>query len=70
MTPGGDGHACRRPAPLIDTLWTAPGVLITPHVAASGPYLDERRTELFFENCVRFDEGRPLKNVVDKAHWF
>ena len=51
-------------------LWNTRGVLITPHVAASGPYLDERRTDLFSENCVRFDEGRPLENVVDKAHWF
>lgn len=59
-----------EPLPADHPLWTTPGVLITPHVAASGPYLDERRTELFFENCVRFNEGRPLKNVVDKAHWF
>ena len=51
-------------------LWTTPGVLITPHVASAGPYLDERRTKVFFDNCVRFNEGRPLRNVVDKARWF
>ena len=59
-----------EPLPADHPLWTAPGVLITPHVAAEGPYLDDRRTELFLDNCVRFNEGRPLRNIVDKAHWF
>jgi phosphoglycerate dehydrogenase-like enzyme len=60
-----------EPLPADHPLWTMPGVLITPHVAASGgPYVDERRAELFIDNCVRFNEGRPLRNIVDKAHWF
>ena len=59
-----------EPLPADHPLWTTPGVLLTPHVAASGPYVDERRTELFVDNCVRFNEGRPLRNIVDKAHWF
>ena len=59
-----------EPLPAEHPLWTAPGMLITPHVAASGPYLDERRTELFLDNCGRFNEGRPLRNIVDKARWF
>ena len=59
-----------EPLPAGHPLWSTPGVLITPHVSGRGPYLDERRTELFIENCVRFNEGRPLQNVVDKANWF
>ena len=60
-----------EPLPSDHPLWTAPGMLITPHVAAApGPDLDDRRTELFFDNCVRFNEGRPLRNLVDKAAWF
>ena len=60
-----------EPLPADHPLWTAPGMIITPHVAGSpGPNLNERRTELFLDNCVRFDEGRPLRNVVDKASWF
>ncbi len=59
-----------EPLPADHALWTTPGVLITPHVAATGPYLKERRTELFIDNCKRFNEGRPLRNVVDKARWF
>ncbi len=60
-----------EPLPADHPLWDAPNMLITPHVAASsGTNLDERRTELFLDNCVRFDAGRPLRNVVDKANWF
>ncbi len=59
-----------EPLPAGHRLWRAPGVIITPHVAGLGPYLDERRTELFIDNCVRFGEGRPLRNVVDKRLWF
>jgi len=59
-----------EPLPSDHPLWSTPGVLITPHVAGRGPYLEDRRTELFLQNCQRFNEGRPLQNVVDKAHWF
>ncbi len=59
-----------EPLPPDHPLWTMPGVLLTPHVAGIGPYLQERRTELFIENCQRFNAGRPLLNVVDKANWF
>ena len=59
-----------EPLPTGHPLWTMPGVLITPHVAGNGPYLDDRRTELFVDNCKRFNEGRELRNVVDKANWF
>jgi len=59
-----------EPLPAEHPLWTLPGVLLTPHIAGVGPYLQERRTEILLENCRRFNEGRPLLNVVDKATWF
>ena len=59
-----------EPLPADHPLWDAPGMLITPHTAGAGPYLEERRKEVFFDNCVRFDKDRPLRNVVDKALWF
>jgi phosphoglycerate dehydrogenase-like enzyme len=59
-----------EPLPAGHPLWSMPGVLITPHVAGTGPYLQERRTELFIDNCKRFNDGLPLRNVVDKANWF
>ena len=59
-----------EPLPAGHPLWSTPGVLITPHVAGDGPYLEDRRTELFVDNCKRFNDGQPLRNVVDKANWF
>jgi len=60
----------QEPLPADHPLWTMPGVLITPHTAGHGPYLDERRFEIVLDNCRRFLAGRPLRNVVDKASWF
>ena len=59
-----------EPLPADHPLWGMPGVIITPHVAGRGPYLEDRRTELFLDNCRRFNNGEPLRNVVDKARWF
>ena len=42
-----------EPLPPDHALWKTPGVLITPHVGGEGPYVNERRTEVFFENCRR-----------------
>ncbi|MGA8761061.1 MAG: D-2-hydroxyacid dehydrogenase [Stellaceae bacterium] len=60
----------QEPLPTGHKLWTLPGVLITPHTAGYGPYLDERRYEIILENCRRFLAGQPLRNLVDKARWF
>jgi phosphoglycerate dehydrogenase-like enzyme len=60
----------QEPLPPEHPLWSAPNVLITPHTAGYGPYLDERRLELLIENARRFAEDSPLLNVVDKVQWF
>ncbi len=36
----------QEPLPADHPLWTTPGVLLTPHTAGYGPYLDERRYEM------------------------
>ena len=59
-----------EPLPADHALWTTPGALLTPHVADSGPHLDERRYGILLENCRRFAAGVPLLNVVDKERWF
>jgi phosphoglycerate dehydrogenase-like enzyme len=59
-----------EPLPPEHPLWSAPNVLLTPHTAGYGPYLDERRLEIIVDNAGRFVRGEPLRNVVDKAHWF
>jgi len=51
-------------------LWTMRGVLITPHTAGFGPYLDDRRYDILADNSRRFLRGLPLRNAVDKASWF
>jgi phosphoglycerate dehydrogenase-like enzyme len=60
----------QEPLPRDHPLWDAPNVLITPHTAGYGPYLDDRRQEIIVDNAQRFLRGEPLRNVVDKAHWF
>jgi phosphoglycerate dehydrogenase-like enzyme len=60
----------QEPLPAEHPLWTLPNVLITPHTAGHGLYLDERRFEILLDNCRRFLSGQPLRNVVDKAGWF
>jgi phosphoglycerate dehydrogenase-like enzyme len=60
----------QEPLPSDHPLWAMPGVLITPHTAGFGPYLDDRRYDILSDNCRRFVAGQPLRNVVDKASWF
>jgi len=60
----------QEPLPADHPLWTMPGVLITPHTAGYGPYLDERRFQILLDNCRRFLAAQPLRNVVDKSSWF
>ena len=59
-----------EPLPTAHPLWTMPNVLLTPHMAGHGPYLDERRLEIIVENCRAFAAGQKLRNPVDKATWF
>jgi phosphoglycerate dehydrogenase-like enzyme len=60
----------QEPLPADHPLWTMPGVLITPHTAGHGPYLDERRFEVLSDNARRFVAGGELRNIVDKSRWF
>src|SRR5580698_9539540 len=59
-----------EPLPENHPLWTMPNVLLTPHMAGHGPYLNDRRYEIMAENCRRFAAGTELMNGVDKAVWF
>jgi phosphoglycerate dehydrogenase-like enzyme len=59
-----------EPLPREHPLWTLPNVLLTPHMAGHGPYLDDRRFEIMADNCRAFAAGQPLRNRVDKKTWF
>src|SRR5580700_10784771 len=60
----------QEPLPADHPLWTAPNVLLTPHTAGWGPYLDDRRYQIMIDNCRAFLDGKPLQNLVDKTRWF
>jgi phosphoglycerate dehydrogenase-like enzyme len=60
----------QEPLPAEHPLWTMPNVLLTPHTAGWGPYLDDRRYAIMSDNCRAFLDGKPLRNVVDKVSWF
>jgi phosphoglycerate dehydrogenase-like enzyme len=60
----------QEPLPPEHPLWSAPNVLLTPHTAGFGPYLDDRRQEIIVDNATRFVAKQPLRNVVDKNLWF
>ncbi len=54
--------------PLPDSpLWTAPGMLITPHMAGTTEKLWTRQVELLEDNISRYLSGRALRNIVDKS---
>ena len=59
-----------EPLPADHALWSTPGVILTPHTATTGPYLDERRYGVLRDNARAFVAGARLKNVVDKVVWF
>lgn len=55
-----------EPLPAGHPLWQMPNVTITPHLATASDRLEERRRELYRDNVVRYLNGDPLRNVVDK----
>lgn len=59
-----------EPLPPTHPLWQELHALLTPHVAVVGPYILERRRAVLCDNAQRFDAGRELVNVVDKALWY
>jgi phosphoglycerate dehydrogenase-like enzyme len=54
-----------EPLPEGHPLWSAPGLLLTPHVAGAVPDTNERATAAVTDQLTRVLEGRPLANVVD-----
>ena len=53
-----------EPLPEGHPLWSAPGLLLTPHVAGSVPNTNERAAAAVTDQLTRVLEGRPLVNVV------
>jgi phosphoglycerate dehydrogenase-like enzyme len=53
-----------EPLPPDHPLWSAPGLLITPHVAASTPYSARAAAAFVRAQVLRYRDRRPLVNVI------
>lgn len=56
-----------EPLPADHPLWTAPGVLISPHVGGASSAMWPRAYRVVREQLARFAAGEPLANVVRPA---
>jgi phosphoglycerate dehydrogenase-like enzyme len=54
-----------EPLPPGHPLWTLPGVIVTPHVATSSDFRDDRTVTLVAENLRRYLRGDKVLSVVD-----
>lgn len=59
-----------EPLPEDSPLWDLPNIIITPHVGAQSARRVDCSTALFCENIARFEQGKPLRNLVDKSLGF
>ena len=57
----------QEPLPPDSPLWEAPRLILTPHLAGASAPKERRVIEIFRENLIRFQNGDPMLNVVDKA---
>ena len=55
-----------EPLPEGHPLWSAPGLLITPHVGGDVPGTNERAAAAVTDQLRRILAGEPLENVVDR----
>lgn len=56
----------KEPLPAASPLWEMPNVIITPHSAGFDEDHAKKTFSIFLQNLERFQQGRPLINVVDK----
>jgi D-3-phosphoglycerate dehydrogenase len=59
-----------EPLPEDSPLWELENVILTPHVAGMSQNRPRPTLELFCDNLRRYQEGRALRNVVDKELGF
>jgi phosphoglycerate dehydrogenase-like enzyme len=57
-----------EPLPPDHPLWSAPNLLLTPHVAGSSPMSTERAIQFAAEQVQRYMRGEPLQNIVTGSY--
>jgi phosphoglycerate dehydrogenase-like enzyme len=55
-----------EPLPEGHALWSAPGLLLTPHVGGAVPETNARAAAAVTDQLARILAGEPLVNVVDR----
>lgn len=56
-----------EPLPASHPFWTTEGIMVLPHIGGMHPERDRVVAQLMVENLGRFLDGRPLREVVDRA---
>jgi len=57
----------QEPLPAEHPFWTTEGILVLPHIGGGHPTRDATVARLFVENLGRLLDGKPLREVVDRA---
>ena len=57
-----------EPLPLGHPLWSAPNLLITPHIAGSSPGMMDRVMRFIGDQCRRYLAGEPLAHIVTEGY--
>jgi len=57
----------QEPLPAEHPFWKTEGILVLPHIGGPHPQRDRFVAKLFVENLGRFLDGKPLREVVDRA---
>jgi phosphoglycerate dehydrogenase-like enzyme len=57
-----------EPLPLGHPLWSAPNLLLTPHIAGASPRFMQRAMRLVAEQCGRYMSGEPLQHIVTNGY--
>jgi glyoxylate/hydroxypyruvate reductase A len=60
----------REPLNADSPLWDMTNVLITPHSMSTAMTENARLTDLFADNLLRYVNGEPLRNVIDKVRGY
>ena len=56
-----------EPLPASHPFWTAPGIMVLPHIGGGHPDRDRTVAKLFVDNLTRFLDGKPLRERVDRT---
>jgi D-2-hydroxyacid dehydrogenase (NADP+) len=59
-----------EPLPADSPLWSAPNLLITPHIGGYGDGWDTLLFDLLNENLARHDAGLPPRDLADRLHGY